>query len=39
MVNSPPCNVGNMGLALGHGTKIPHATKQLTLDAAKHKYL
>ena len=39
MVKSLPCNVGNMGLTLGHGPKFPHAMKQLTLDAAKHKYL
>ena len=39
MVNSLPCNVGNTGLTLGHGTKIPHATKQLTLDAAKQIFI
>ena len=39
MVKSLPCNVGDMGLTLGHGTRIPHATRQLTLDAAKHKQI
>ena len=28
-----PCNTGDLGLIPGQGTKIPHASEQLTLHA------
>ena len=34
MVKNLPLNVGDMGLILGLGTKIPHATGQRSLCAA-----
>ena len=30
MVKNPPSIAGDMGLILGQGTKIPHATEQLS---------
>ena len=33
MVKNPPYNAGDMGLIPGRGTKIPHATGQLSLRA------
>ena len=34
VVKNPPSNAGDMGLIPGRGTKIPHATGQLSLHAA-----
>ena len=34
VVENLPCNAGVMGLIPGQGTKIPHATEQLSLRAA-----
>ena len=31
MVKNPPCNAGDTGLIPVRGTKIPHATGQLSL--------
>ena len=31
---NPPCNAGHAGSILGWGTKIPHATEQLSLCTA-----
>ena len=33
VVKNPPCNVGDVGLIPGQGTKIPHAVGQLSLCA------
>jgi len=33
-VKNPPCNAGDVGVIPGQGTKIPHATGQLSLSAA-----
>ena len=30
MVKNLPCNAEDLGSILGHGTKIPHATEQLS---------
>ena len=30
VVNNPPCNAQDVGSILGWGTKIPHATEQLS---------
>ena len=30
LVKKPLCNAGDMGLIPGRGTKIPHATEQLS---------
>ena len=32
VVKNPPSNAGDMGSAPGQGTKIPHATGQLSPD-------
>ena len=37
VVKNPPSNEGYMGSILGWGTKIPHATGQLSLHAATTK--
>ena len=34
VVKNLPCNVGDAGSIPGQGTKIPHAVKQLSLQAA-----
>ena len=34
VVKNPPCNAGDMGSMLGPGTKIPHASGQLSLWGA-----
>ena len=34
VVESLPCSAGDVGLIPGQGTKIPHATEQLSLYAA-----
>ena len=34
VVKNPPCNVGDVGLIPGQGTKIPHAVGQLSPHAA-----
>ena len=41
-VKNLPCNAGDVGLILGGGTKIPHATGQLnprtpSTESASHK--
>ena len=33
VVKNPPCNAGDMGLITGQGTKIPHATGQISPHA------
>ena len=33
VVKNPPCNAGGAGSILSPGTKIPHATEQLSLHA------
>ena len=33
VVRNPPCNAGDMGSVPDWGTKIPHATGQLSLCA------
>ena len=35
VVKNPPCNVGDMGLIPGLGTKIAHAVEQLSPRATK----
>ena len=30
VINNPPSNAGDVGLIPGRGTKIPHATEQLS---------
>ena len=34
VVKNPPCNAGDLGSIRGWGTKIPHATEQLSLHVA-----
>ena len=34
VVKNPPCNVGDVGLIPGQGTKIPHAVGQLSPQIA-----
>ena len=34
MVKNLPCNAGGLGLIPGWGTKMPHATEQLSLCVA-----
>ena len=34
VVNSPPCNAGDVRSVPGLGTRIPHAAEQLSLCAA-----
>ena len=34
VVKNPPCNAGDVGLIPGWGTKIPHAVRQLSPQAA-----
>ena len=34
VVKNPPCNAGHVGLIPGWGTKIPHATEQVSLCLA-----
>ena len=36
-VKNPPSNAGDTGLIPGWGTKIPHATGQLSLRAANYR--
>ena len=38
VVKNLPCNVGDAGLTLGRGTRIPHAMKQLSLNIAEPMY-
>ena len=34
MIKNPSCNAGDMGLIPGQGTRIPHATEQLSPSVA-----
>ena len=34
VVKNPPCNGGDMGSIPGQGSKIPHASEQLSLHTA-----
>ena len=33
MIENPPCKAGDLSLTPGQGTRIPHATEQLSLCA------